>query len=67
MAPRHEGLMLLNQDDHDMLWRVAGIMIDASLCQHSLGIGMRRPAEALFDFLVFSPVPTPPRARRTAE
>ena len=65
MAPRHEGLMLLNQDDHDMLWRVAGIMIDASLRQHSLGIAMRRPAEV--DFLVFSPVPTPPRVRRTAE
>jgi hypothetical protein len=36
-------LMFLNQDDHDMLWRVAGIKIDASLCQRSLGIGMRRP------------------------
>lgn len=67
VAPRHEGLMLLNQDDHDILWRVAGIEIDASLYRHSPGIGMRRPAEALFDFLVFSPVPTPPRPRRTAE
>ena len=67
MAPRHEGLMLLNQDDHDILWRVAGIKIDASLCQHSVGIGMRRPAETLFDFLVLSPVPAPPRARQTAE
>ena len=66
MAPRHEGLMLLNQDDHDILQRVAGIKIDASLC-HSVGIGMRRPAEALFDFLVLSPVPAPPRARQTAE
>ena len=46
VAPRHEGLMLLNQDDHDMFWRVAGIEIDASLCRHSPGIGMRRPAEA---------------------
>ena len=67
MAPRHEGLMLLNQDDHDILWRVAGIKIDASLCRHPVGIGMRRPAEALFDFLVLSAVPAPPRARQTAE
>ena len=47
VAPRHEGLMLLNQDDHDMVWRVAGIKIDASLCQHFVRIGMRCLAEAL--------------------
>jgi hypothetical protein len=47
-------------------WRVAGIKIDASLCQRFVGIGLRRLAEALFDSLVLSPLPARPRARHAA-
>jgi hypothetical protein len=52
------------EGDFCAAWRVAGIKVDASLCQHFVGIGMRSLAEARFDCLAPSPLPALAAGRR---